>query len=644
MFQSYYIFAIKSILCGLAAVFIIALPAAAKEPADPGYAKQAPMWRQIDAPTAWDYATGSAEIIVAVIDTGLDIDNEDIKNRIWTNENEISGNGIDDDKNGYADDLNGWNFIERDNIIFQDATGNQPDHEIASHGTAIAGLIAAEADNGIYGVGLNRQVRIMPLRAIDAFGSGSYENIVEAINYATDNGADVISMSFIGDVPDVALMNSLRRAYDKGIITVVAAGNNNSEHTNLGDLLDNPLYPICSDELDKENWILGVSAVTGNDTLSSYANFGPCVDLTAPGNDIYSLNYYDPLYGWSAGFGGGNYGTSYAVPLVAGSVALLKSVRPEWSNQEIIRSLLSSADDIDFYNPGYAGQIGYGRLNIGRAVVEALKEKTSSNFNIFYYISGSRINRFDLATQKNTFLINFGKPVASLDSLFVVTEKQRIAAALINEPAKSSVAIIDQDGSMIKNIVLPQGLLYKVVRLSETDNGSRVIVLGFDKFNQKSNFLFYDLSGAKKNEFSVNGEPLFFSAGSKFIVTALKSGKRINFSEFDMQGNKQANSFVILATGVDDMSVGKVLEGVDEQAVAVIRNNQTVLRYVFDFGTNSFIKDDVRGVCSRWRSAIDNIGDQSASEILSYCPDGGKFSVISAKGAFVRELELPALK
>jgi len=124
----------------LAAVSFLPSLVRAIEPADPGYPSQAPMWRQISAPVAWDSTTGSAKIVVAVIDTGLDLTRDDIKDNVWVNEDEIPFNGIDDDRNGYVDDVNGWNFIDINNDISGYTTDNEADHEVASHGTAIAGL------------------------------------------------------------------------------------------------------------------------------------------------------------------------------------------------------------------------------------------------------------------------------------------------------------------------------------------------------------------------------------------------------------------------------------------------------------------------------------------------------------------------
>lgn len=644
MTESYNISPKKSILCGLAAVFLFLAPAAAREPSDPGYALQAAMWRQVNAPAAWNSATGSADVVVAVIDTGLDTNNPDIKNRIWINEKEISDNGIDDDNNGYVDDINGWNFIENNNIVTHSAVGNESDHDLISHGTAIAGLIGAEANNGTYGTGLNWQIKIMPVRAINDYGSGSYEDIINAINYAANNAANVISISFIGEATDVALENAIHRAYEKGIITVVAAGNNNNQHDNLGDLGDNPLYPICFDDPSKENWILGVTAVDSKDRLAKFANYGSCVDLSAPGENIYSLDYYDAAHTWSSGFSGGHSGTSFAVPFVAGSVALLKSVRPDWSNQEIIRSLMSSADDIDFYNPGYAGLIGYGRLNIGKAILTAVQNKARAGFNNFYYGSGQKIYRYELVTGKNIYLQEIEGRLIYPDKQGPYSQNKFGTAVLAEDGGAYSVIIFDLKGNTAKTIILPGGIVFKFVRVASSDGDARVIAAGEDGKTRQSRFFVYDGAGNLLKNFYGGANLVSLAAKENSIIVAHKNRNMILFSAYDFDGNKHSGNFSVPGTGVDDIAAGALLVKGGKQAVALVKDNKTVQRYIFDFDSTSFFRDAVAGSCSRWSAAVSDTDFDKLDEVLVYCPAGGKFPIIRAKGSQVTDVLLPKLE
>lgn len=356
----------KSTLIILLGVFGFSSIVQAKVPNDPDYLKQQQMWRQIGAETAWDFTTGSKQVTVAIIDTGADIWHDDLKENIWTNPYELSDNGYDDDRNGFVDDIHGWNFIEDNNNVRTSVLDTSDDPEAIRHGTIIAGLIGSTGDNLRNGTGLNWKVKIMPLRAIASDGSGSYEQVAKAVQYAIDNKVDVISLSFVGTKDDVYLKQILREAYDKGIVIVAAAGND--QLSGNGNLNTTRHYPVCMDSESVENWIIGVSSVDDSDRLSRFANYGSCVDLVAPGQNIFSSERYAPGYGFDKEFGGPWQGTSFAVPLVAGSAALIKSVRPEWSAKDIINSLLKNSDDIQAKNLNFPNDVGFGRLNIGRAI------------------------------------------------------------------------------------------------------------------------------------------------------------------------------------------------------------------------------------------------------------------------------------
>ena len=349
----------------------------AKTPNDAKYGLQESFYSQIGAPAAWDITTGSSSVVVAVIDVGVDITNDDLKENIWQNQKEISGNSIDDDGNGYVDDVHGWNFVENDNDVGISVISVGDDSGAVSHGTILAGLIGAVGDNNFLGTGLNWYIKIMPLRAISSSGGGSLGDVANAIYYAVDNGADIISISFVGDKDDFNLQESLRFAHQRGVLVVAAAGNNRNDGTGNDNLSQNKQYPICSAFPGLEDWVLGVTSVDKDDRLSDFTNYGACVDISAPGEYIFSTQRYAPEYGYLKNFDGPWFGSSFSAPLVAGAAALVKSVRPDWKAKEIILDLLSTADDIDSLNPGFVGQIGYGRLNVGRAVVRALESKAA---------------------------------------------------------------------------------------------------------------------------------------------------------------------------------------------------------------------------------------------------------------------------
>ena len=369
---------ISSILAVLFFVFF-ATTAQAAVPSDPGFGGQLVMWQQIGAPRAWDFTTGSRRVVVAVIDTGADIWHNDLKENIWTNPYEISDNNYDDDNDGYVDDIHGWNFIEDNNDVRTSVFDNTADPEAVNHGTIIAGLVGAVGNNNQSGVGLNWQISIMPLRAVASDGSGSYNKVAKAVEYAVDHGADVISLSIVGSEYDEGLKQILYQAYKKGVVIVAAAGNGRRRNGE-GDLSKMPNYPVCFDAGDSENWLIGVSSVDNDDKLSKFADYGPCVDLLAPGQNIFSSQRYAPMYGYNEEFGGPWQGTSFATPLVAGAAALLKAERPDWSAKQIISALYNNADNIDIQNPDFINKLGFGRLNIGKAMSFAAQSSFPVNY------------------------------------------------------------------------------------------------------------------------------------------------------------------------------------------------------------------------------------------------------------------------
>ncbi|MCP3952944.1 MAG: S8 family serine peptidase, partial [Desulfobacterales bacterium] len=237
----------------------------------------------IDAEEAWDLNTGSAQVVVAVIDSGVDYNHPDLSVNIWTNTGEIPSNGIDDDGNGYIDDVRGWDFAHDDNDPM-DATG---------HGTHVAGSIAAYGNNA-YGVtGVNWRAAIMPLRFINAAGYGTTADAIQAILYAEANGAMVINNSWGGASYSLALKNAIEAA---AAVVVCAAGNS-------GNNLDTtPEYPASFNSAN----IISVAASDQNDNLASFSNYSSTLaDVAAPGTNIYSTEPPRTTV-WSDNFGDGN--------------------------------------------------------------------------------------------------------------------------------------------------------------------------------------------------------------------------------------------------------------------------------------------------------------------------------------------------
>ncbi len=275
---------------------------------------------------AWQKANLSRPITVAVLDSGVDFNHQDMRGSSWINTGEIAGNGIDDDGNGFIDDVYGWNFVTNSN-------NTTPVHE---HGTMVASVIAAAKDNLMGFAGAAPNARIMSLVVAEPSKDGSdptipFDAAQRAIKYAVDNGAKIINLSFSGATPSPLYRDVLDYAYKHNVLVVAASGNTST------NLKVQPHSPICDDS--QHNEVIGVASIGKTGWMSSFANYGACIDMVAPGEDIFvavpSSNNND--YGYASG-------TSFATPLVAGIAALLWSLHPDWNVEEIKTVLLSSTE------------------------------------------------------------------------------------------------------------------------------------------------------------------------------------------------------------------------------------------------------------------------------------------------------------
>jgi subtilisin family serine protease len=259
---------------------------------------------QGDAPmgvaSAWRQTTG-ADVTVAIVDSGIDLVHPDLVPNLWTNPGEIPDNGVDDDRNGYVDDVHGFDFVEGDGTP-QDVNG---------HGTHVAGIVAARGGNGIGVTGVAWRARLMAVRVLDGDARGTTTTVAQGIRYAVDNGARVVNLSLAGPSPAGDLESAIRYAGAHGVLIVAAAGNDGR------DLAGAPTYPAAYPEAN----ILGVAATAQDGGLAPISDFGAGADLAAPGEDILSTALGGG-YEWRTG-------TSMAAPHVTGALVLLAAARPD---------------------------------------------------------------------------------------------------------------------------------------------------------------------------------------------------------------------------------------------------------------------------------------------------------------------------
>ena len=294
----------------------------------------------LDASEAWEVQTSAPGVIVAVIDTGARLTHEDLAANLWTNAAEIPGDGIDNDQDGYIDDVHGINAIH--------GTGDPSDDN--GHGTHVSGTIGAIGNNGVGIAGVAWGVQIMPLKFLGANGSGSISDAITCINYAIAKGANILSNSWGGGGYSQALRDAIAAARDAGMIFVVAAGN---------DARDNDFAADYPSDYEVDN-VVSVAATTRNDALSSFSNFGfGFVNVAAPGSDILSTwNTADNSYNSISG-------TSMATPHVSGVLAMLKARFPADSHAQLINRLERSVDHL----ASLEGRChGGGRVNLQRAL------------------------------------------------------------------------------------------------------------------------------------------------------------------------------------------------------------------------------------------------------------------------------------
>ncbi|MCM8530605.1 MAG: S8 family serine peptidase, partial [Lentisphaeraceae bacterium] len=343
----------------------------------------------IDAPEAWAITTGSSSVVVAVIDTGVDYTHNDLAANMWINTGETAGNGLDDDGNGYIDDIYGYDFHNND--------ANPMDDQY--HGTHVAGTIGGVGDNSNGVTGVAWQTKLMALKFLNSSGSGYTSDAIQCVEYATDNGAHVTSNSWGGGGYSQSLKDAIDDAASNEILFIAAAGNSGTNNDS------SPHYPSSYSSSN----IIAVASTDSNDNRSSFSCYGATsVDIGAPGSSIYSTMPGDS-YGTLSG-------TSMATPHVSGVVALLLAEYPSESMGTIQNRILYSGDSVSSMSGiTTTGRRlnAYNALTVDVSISEITSPSENSTLNsgtvTFSYSSGS-------AVSSNVYWVGSSQGVYDLDN------------------------------------------------------------------------------------------------------------------------------------------------------------------------------------------------------------------------------------
>lgn len=426
-------------------------------PNDPLYS-QLQHLPQVKAPQAWEISKGDTSVVIAIIDTGVDWDHPDLAGAIWRNPVEISDNGIDDDGNGFIDDVRGWDFVtgvtsggypgEDLNI-----TDNNP-MDFNGHGTHVAGIAAGITNNSVGIASLVWSAKIMPIRigyhTADGNGSGSILWMAQAFAYAADNGANVANLSF-GTGDGTLVNDAARYAHIKGVVVCNSAGNGNAEGVGA---------------LGATSFALSVASVNESDVRASYSNFGVDVDVSAPGGD--ALGILSTVVHPSSFYSNNLYtrfsGTSMATPLVASLAGLIKAHNPSMNPAQIIFQILGTADNIYSINPAYVGKLGSGRINAYRALTETapmpLPKIVLKGYSFYEFVGdmdnniepgetigltvnlenqwGDAINT-SIALSTDNWAISITNPTANMDTIYGISNLEKSTKSNNSNPLEFQI-------------------------------------------------------------------------------------------------------------------------------------------------------------------------------------------------------------
>ncbi len=453
MFKKFFVFINLSLLFGLVNPQILLAFQQDYTPQDSAMVNQS-YFDLINIKPSWSYDMQvNKEVVVAILDSGIDTDHPDLLANLWQNTAEIPDNGLDDDENSYIDDVHGWDFIDSDNVP-EPVLSAAYEKTAINHGTVIAGVLAATKNNfGI--VGVAPQAKIMPLRILDAKGQGNTMVLAQAIDYAVENGADIINLSLVGPSYDAILKQAIKNAYEKGVMIIAASGNEENEGLDL-DVY--PHYPIC--DFDGVNRVLGVAAVDHLKRLSAFSNFGEnCIDISAPGTSFFSTTYQNSTDSvFQEYYSGGWSGTSVATPIISATAALIKMNYPQFKPNDIYSIIKNSASSVITANPSNYSDLGSGLIDIGAALELAATTFEQKRYIILAPDSGLEPKVFILdenGKELNNWLAYTAKFKGGVN-IAVGDVNNDGAQEIITAPKASGgphIRIFDEDGNVLSEFM-----------------------------------------------------------------------------------------------------------------------------------------------------------------------------------------------
>jgi len=618
----------------------------------------------INASQAWDVIKGDTNIVIGIVDTGIDWDHPDLAPNIWINKKEIPNNGIDDDNNGYVDDVRGWDFGGLTGTPDNDPMEDKPDH-----GSHVAGIASAVTNNsrGVAAIGYNS--KIMAVKTSE----NSYRNAdgdpyivfgFEGIVYAVDNGAKIINCSWGGDGYSAMAFDVIKYAISKGSLVVVAAGNESSKDDS---------YPACYDG------VLSVAATDQKDILAYYSNYGKKTGVCAPGSNIYST-WQNDTYTYLSG-------TSMSAPLVSGLAALVAARFQTYTPLQIAEQIRVNADNIDNVNSGSLnGLLGSGRINAYKAVSNtASKSVRLKDIQFSDAAPGGNGNGIFEPGETITITCKFENYLNPVSGLTVTLNNQNtystIKQGTFTSGAVGSLAEFDNSANKFSITISPNApynasldfkLLYSDGTYSDfqwislianpsygTQNANDVSLT----INGKGNIGFNDYPNNKQGDgFKYkNGSNLLFEgslilANSATKVSDESRGANVNAADTDFVNTQP---FLIKQPGTiadaegysifNDNGAGSNKLGINVEQTSYSFNNTDdanyiILKYVLTNTTNAAINNLYAGLFTDWDLVEESgTGDQTQFDTVGqfgyvYHPGGSPndyaaVAVISASNA-----------